>query len=233
VSWPKTPSDLPTVSFCPFHRALALDVALDLTRSKSELLIENALLRQQLAVLNRQVKRPQLTWRDRSIIVFLSSKLRGRKDAVMIVQPETILRWHRDVFRFVWRRKSKAESKPRPPLSDDDIARIKRMARENATWGAERIRGELMQESHSSPSPSEDRAAHTMSDRATRVTTHKRDSCFSSGAQRAASHLLLDGSRKRWTRSGPTPCLSLTDNSFTNSSSASGSPPTGLIRCAG
>jgi hypothetical protein len=64
----------------------------------------------------------------------------------MIVQPETLLRWHRDVFRFVWRHKSKAESKPgRPPLSDDDIARIKRLARENATWGAERMRGELMQ----------------------------------------------------------------------------------------
>jgi hypothetical protein len=63
----------------------------------------------------------------------------------MIVQPETLLRWHRDFFRLVWRRKSKAESKPgRPPLSDDDIARIKRLARENATWGAERIRGELM-----------------------------------------------------------------------------------------
>jgi transposase len=62
----------------------------------------------------------------------------------MIVQPETLLRWHRDFFRFVWRHKSKAEAKPgRPPLSDDDIARIKRLARENATWGAERIRGEL------------------------------------------------------------------------------------------
>jgi hypothetical protein len=107
-------------------------------------MIENALLRRQLAVLNRQVKRPKLTWRDRSIIVFLASKLRGWKDALMIVQPETLLRWHRDFFRFVWRHNSKAESKPgRPPLSDDDIARIKRLARENATWGAERIRGEL------------------------------------------------------------------------------------------
>jgi hypothetical protein len=63
----------------------------------------------------------------------------------MIVQPETLLRWHRDFFRFVWRHKSKTETKPgRPPLSDDDTARIKRLARENATWGAERIRGELM-----------------------------------------------------------------------------------------
>jgi hypothetical protein len=94
------------------------------SHSKSELVIENALLRRQLAVLNRQVKRPKLTWRDRSIIVFLASKLRGWKDALMIVQPETLLRWHRDFFRFVWRHKSKAEANPgRPPLSDDDIAR--------------------------------------------------------------------------------------------------------------
>jgi hypothetical protein len=62
------------------------------SHSKSELVIENALLRRQLAVLNRQVKRPKLTWRDRSIIVFLASKLRGWKDALMIVQPETLLR---------------------------------------------------------------------------------------------------------------------------------------------
>jgi hypothetical protein len=62
----------------------------------------------------------------------------------MIVQPETLLRWHRDFFRFVWRHKSKTETKPgRPTLSDDDIGRTKRLARENATWGAERIRGEL------------------------------------------------------------------------------------------
>jgi hypothetical protein len=106
----------------PDNRALAWDVVLDLTRSKSELMIEKALLCRQLTVLNRQVERPKLTWRDRSIIVFLASKLRGWKDTLTIVQPETLLRWHRDVFRFVWRRKSKAESKPgRPPLSDDDI----------------------------------------------------------------------------------------------------------------
>jgi hypothetical protein len=66
----------------PDNRAPALEAALDLPRSKSELMIENALLRRQLAVLNRQVERPKLTWRDRSIIVFLASKLRGWKDAV-------------------------------------------------------------------------------------------------------------------------------------------------------
>jgi transposase InsO family protein len=111
--------------------------------------LENALLRQQLILLNRQIERPQLTWRDRSIIVFLSSKLRGWKEALIIVKPDTVLRWHRDLFRRYWRRRSRSRSKyGRPPLTEDVVALIRRMAavraaRENATWGAERIRGEL------------------------------------------------------------------------------------------
>ena len=55
--------------------SLAVGIALDLTRSKSELVLENALLRQQLIVLRRQVKRPPLTWRDRALFVLIASKL--------------------------------------------------------------------------------------------------------------------------------------------------------------
>ena len=111
--------------------------------------MENALLRQQLIVLERQIRRPQLTWRDRTLIVFLASKLRRWKEALIIVQPDTVLRWHRDLFRRYWRRKSRSRSQcGRPPLTEDVVALIKRMAavraaRENATWSAERIRGEL------------------------------------------------------------------------------------------
>ena len=65
---------------------------MDLTRSKSELMLENALLRQQLIVLQRQVKRPALTWRDRALFVMLVSKLRSWKEALLIVQPATLLR---------------------------------------------------------------------------------------------------------------------------------------------
>jgi hypothetical protein len=92
----------------PDNHTLVLNAALDLTRSKSELMLENALLRQQLIVLQRQAKRPALTWRDRTVMVLLASKLRSWKDALMIVQPDTLLRWHRDLFRRVWRRKSKS-----------------------------------------------------------------------------------------------------------------------------
>jgi hypothetical protein len=118
---------------------------LDLTRSKSELVLENALLRQQLIVLKRQVQRPRLSWRDRTLIILLASRLRSWKQALLIVQPDTVLRWHRDLFRWVWRRKSKPKKKPgRPPLTGEVVALIKRLAKENLTWGAERIRGELL-----------------------------------------------------------------------------------------
>jgi len=61
------------------------------------------------------------------------------------VQPDTVLRWHRDLFRWVWRRRSKPTKKRgRPPLTDEIVALIKQMAKENRTCGAERIRGELL-----------------------------------------------------------------------------------------
>ena len=120
-------------------------MATDLTRTKSELVLENALLRQQLIVLERQVKRPTLTWRDRALFVLLASKLRTWKEALVIVQPDTLLRWHRELFRRLWRRKSKPQQKRgRPPLTSNLVALIKRIARENLSWGAERIRGELL-----------------------------------------------------------------------------------------
>jgi putative transposase len=121
-----------------------LNAALGLTRSKSELVLENMLLRQQLIVLNRQVKRPALTWRDRTLFVVLASKLRTWRQALVIVQPETVLRWHRDLFRWVWRRKSRLRRRGKPRLAGDTVALIKQMAEENRSWGAERIRGELL-----------------------------------------------------------------------------------------
>ncbi len=119
----------------------------DATRSKPELMLENALLRQQLIVLKRQVKRPRLSWRERGMMVLLTSRLRGWKDALFIVQPDTVLRWHRDWFRWMWRRKSTPkQSGGRRPLSGRVVQLIRRMARENPLWGSERIRGELLKQ---------------------------------------------------------------------------------------
>jgi putative transposase len=85
----------------PDNQSLALNAVLGLARSKSEWVLENALLRQQLIVLQRQVKRPTLTWCDRTLFVLIASKLPSWKTALMIVQPDTLLRWHRELFRRV------------------------------------------------------------------------------------------------------------------------------------
>ncbi|MEP7289349.1 MAG: integrase core domain-containing protein [Chloroflexota bacterium] len=116
----------------------------DVTRSRRDLLVENALLRQQLIVLKRQVKRPKLCWRDRAVVVVLASHLATWKDVLLIVKPETVLRWHRDVFRWVWRRRSQPKTVGRPRLPRERVALIRRMAKDNLTWGTERIRGELL-----------------------------------------------------------------------------------------
>ena len=103
----------------------------DLTRSRTDLVIENALLRQQLIILKRQLKRPQLTNPERFRLVFLSHFTAFWKHALHIIQPDTLLRWHRDLFRFYWRRKS--QGKPR--ISPETIALIQKMAKENQLWG--------------------------------------------------------------------------------------------------
>jgi hypothetical protein len=109
------------------------------------LVLENAFLRQQLIILERHSKRPALTQRDRVLFVLLASKLRSWKQALVIVQSDTLLRWHRDLFRWAWKRRSRPKQKGgRAPLTEETVALIKRMTEENQGWGAERIRGELL-----------------------------------------------------------------------------------------
>jgi transposase InsO family protein len=114
-----------------------------MTRSRADLIAENVMLRQQLIVLKRQVKRPQLTNGDRIRLVLLARCTEFWQQALLIVQPDTLLRWHRDLFRRYWRRKSSNKNR-KPRVSPDTIALIRRMAQENRLWGAERIRGELL-----------------------------------------------------------------------------------------
>ena len=84
--------------------------------------------------------RPQLTNYDRFRLVFLSHFSVFWKQAPHIVQPDTLLRWHCELFRFYWRRKSQGK----PKISPETIALIQEMAKENQLWGAERIRSELI-----------------------------------------------------------------------------------------
>jgi hypothetical protein len=91
----------------PDNHAPIPNAALDLIRTRSELVLENALLRQQLVVLLRHQKRRALTWSDRAMMVLLATRLRSWKEAPIIAQPDTLLRWHRELFRRVWRLRSK------------------------------------------------------------------------------------------------------------------------------
>jgi putative transposase len=127
----------------PSNTALILGTLTDLARSKSALVAENALLRQQLIILRRQVKRPACTNTDRMLLVLLAMAVRTWKQALFIVQPETLLRWHRQGFRLFWKYKSRAAAR-KPKISAETVALIKEMARDNRLWGAERIRGELL-----------------------------------------------------------------------------------------
>jgi putative transposase len=93
---------------------VVLDTVADLTRGRSELVLENAFLRQQVIVLSREKKRPPLTNQDRRLLVLLARLLPSWKEALMIVWPDTLIRWHRELFKVVWRRKSKAKPKLHP-----------------------------------------------------------------------------------------------------------------------
>jgi putative transposase len=77
--------------------------------------------------------------------VLLASRLPFWRQALLIVQPATLLRWHRDAFRLTWRWRSQARTMTaRPKIADETIALIKEMAAANPLWGAERLRGELL-----------------------------------------------------------------------------------------
>ena len=72
----------------------------DITRSRTELLLENALLRQQLIVASRKVKRPIFKAHERGFVVLLASLMPQWRNALLLVKPDTVLRWHRQGFRL-------------------------------------------------------------------------------------------------------------------------------------
>jgi len=115
----------------------------DLARTRADLIAENALFRQQLVILRRQVKRPAYTRTGRLLLVLLARAARNWKQALFIVQPDTLLSWHRQAFRWFWRHRSKPATL-QPRVAAETITLIKTIARDNCLWGAERIRGELL-----------------------------------------------------------------------------------------
>jgi transposase InsO family protein len=113
-------------------------------KSKIRLEAENAALRHQLVVLRRKLKgRARLTNNDRWFFVQLYRWFPSILPALMIIRPDTLVRWHRAGFRGYWRWKS-CRRGGRPPIEAELRALIRQMSRENLLWGAPRIHGELL-----------------------------------------------------------------------------------------
>src|ERR1700724_1247690 len=113
-------------------------------KSKSRLEAENAALRHQLIVLRRKVRgRAQLTNGDRWLFIQLYRWFLSILEALTIIRPETLVRWHRVGFRFYWCWKSRTRG-GRPQIETDLRGLIRRMSIENPLWGAPRIHGELL-----------------------------------------------------------------------------------------
>ncbi len=111
----------------PPHPSMLVSTTADLTRRRDERIAENALLRQPLIVLRRQLKKPTFSSSDRLGLVLLASRAKNWKEALLIFKPDTLLRWHRQGFRLFWRVKSRRRS-GRPHLDTETAALIQPMA---------------------------------------------------------------------------------------------------------
>jgi transposase InsO family protein len=112
------------------------------TRSNAALKAENIFLRKQLALYRERETKPSRASNATRLSLVLLSRLFAWRDALIIVKPETFLGWHRKGFRLLWRWKSRPRGRPRLPENIQEL--IVRMARQNLTWGEERIAAELL-----------------------------------------------------------------------------------------
>jgi len=121
-----------------------VDVRLRIHDCEAELL----LLRHQLRVVRRQVKRPQLTIADRTIMAALSQRMSRAAQVGMLVQPETVLGWHRELVRRKWAGFARRRGPGRPGLDSGIQTLILQISKDNPRWGCVRIRGELLKLGH-------------------------------------------------------------------------------------
>ena len=113
-------------------------------RTRADLALENLALRQQLANLRRTSGRPRVRMADRAFWLALSRLWSRWADVLVIVEPDTVVRWHRAGFRLFWRWKSRSRSPAESDVSAEVKALILQMAEANVGWGAPRIHGELL-----------------------------------------------------------------------------------------
>jgi putative transposase len=118
---------------------------LSVLRGRASLQLENVALRHQIGVLQRSAKRrPQLSTADRLLWVWLSRLWKEWRSALVIVKPETVIAWHRKAFRMFWTWKVRRGRTGRPAVTREVRDLIRRMSKENPSWGAPRIHGELL-----------------------------------------------------------------------------------------
>ena len=123
---------------------LLLHVLVSPFKSQARLEAEIVFLRHQLNLLRRRLPaKPRITPADRLLFVWLYRLVPSLLKAAVIIQPDTILRWHRAGFRSYWRWKSRSRGgRPKVPIEVRSL--IRRMSVENSLWGAPRIHGELL-----------------------------------------------------------------------------------------
>ena len=125
---------------------LLLTAVVAWVRPRNDLVLENLLLRHQLAVLTRPTRtrsRARLRLWDKLLWVLARRFCAGWREHLRVVTPDTVVRWHRLGWRLVWRGKSRSRG-GRPHVSPEIQELIATMSRENPLWGTERIRGELL-----------------------------------------------------------------------------------------
>jgi len=123
---------------------LILRTLLSAFKSRETLILKNAALRHQIEVLKRNCSRPALRWRDRAFWDVLSCLWPDWRKSLYIVQPETVVGWHRKGFRFCWRWKSRYRWPGRPKIPREVRELTRQMSTANPLWGAPRIHGELL-----------------------------------------------------------------------------------------
>jgi len=111
-------------------------------------IIQNLALRQQLTIYLRTVKKTKIKHsikhRDRVFWFWLSKIWPKWKEHLFIVQPQTVIKWHKKGFKYFWRWKSRAKKKVgRPPITKEHIEFIRRISKDNPSWGEQKIADEL------------------------------------------------------------------------------------------
>jgi putative transposase len=113
-------------------------------RTRADLTIENLALRQQLANSQRTSARPRLRKSDGAFWLVLSRLWSRWADVLVVVKPDTVVRWHRTGFRLFWRWKSRVRGPAVGDISQEVRQLICQMAKSNPLWGAPKIHGEIL-----------------------------------------------------------------------------------------